>query len=109
MLTALPVCQKRTSPYVVELVRGPHDGLLQPMDEIPLANSVAVSDRGRISETSEVSNDTHLYTWKDTQIRVADGLPVMVFRYHYLEAESRRRRGGWHRFWQLIALRLARK
>jgi hypothetical protein len=109
MLTTLPVCQKRTAPYVVELVRGPHDGLAHPMDRIPLSNSITMSNQGQVSETSEASNESHLYEWKDTQIRMFDGLPVMVFRYHYMDAKSRQARGRWRRFWQLIASRLSRK
>lgn len=60
--------------YIIEFYGGPSDGYSEPTDFVPLANRLYVASRADREE---------IYEWTHTSARLVDGLPVMVFQYHF--------------------------
>jgi hypothetical protein len=84
MLDLLSIHQTGMEPYLVELIGGPYDGHIEPTDAVPLANSFKISAADSIVRKIRSPRLEVVYDWKETVARFVDGLPVLVFRYHYV-------------------------
>ena len=84
------------APYIIELIRGPLDGLVQPRYEVPLSKSIAVSGPDLAVEKRELRRHVSVYEWKDTLVRMIDGLPVLVFRHQFVGARFSEKRDLWY-------------